>query len=334
MTTDFSILLEAFFYKYLTMERGCSPNTVSNYRDTFVLLLNYLDTEKNLKPSKVRMDIFDFDLINGFLDWLENENKISISTRNNRLAGIKSFFKYVSYREPVHLNRCNSILAIKSKKTETTTVNYMTIPALQYLFKSFDLNDSDDLRDYCIIATLYESGARVSELIGIRFGELRLDSPSTVVLHGKGKKSRIVPLDPELVRHLRQYLKTTEVKDEDDYIFTNSRGEPLTRRGVDYILQKHFLKVKAENSPLFPTKISPHCMRHSKAMHLLENDVNIIYIRDLLGHASVTTTEIYSKANPEVKRRHLEKASEQIIDHNDYDEGKQDELLSWLKNNF
>lgn len=333
MTTDFAILLEAFFYKYLTMERGCSPNTISNYRDTFVLLLDYLATEKDMKPSKVKMDVFDFDLINSFLDWLENEKKVSVSTRNNRLAGIKSFFKYVSYREPVHLNRCNSVLAIKAKKAEITTINYLTIPALQYLFKSFDLKDPDDLRDYCIIATLYESGARVSELTGILSGELRLDSPSTVILHGKGKKSRIVPLDSKLAKLLKMYMKTKDTR-TDGYVFTNKRGEPLTRRGVDYILQKHFNKVKSENSTLFPSKISPHCLRHSKAMHLLENNVDIIYIRDLLGHTSVTTTEIYSKANPEIKRRHLEKASEQILDHEDYDDSKQDELLLWLKNNF
>lgn len=333
MMTDFAILLEAFFCKYLSVERGCSPNTVANYKDTFVALLNYLTSEKHLLPSKVKMELFDFDLINSFLDWLEAEKKISVSTRNNRLAGLKSFFKYVSLHEPVHLNRCNSVLAIKAKKMETSPVNYLTIPAWEYLLKSFDLNDPEDLRDFCIIATLYESGARVSELIGILCDEVRLDSPSTLILHGKGKKTRIVPLDPEIAHQLKRYLKRRKEKNS-EYLFTNMRGEPLTRRGVDYILQKHFSKVKASNSSLFPDKISPHCLRHSRAMHLLENNVNLIYIRDLLGHSSVTTTEIYSKTNPEIKRKHIEDATKQIIDHEDYDEQKQDELLAWLKDNF
>ncbi len=331
--TDFATLLEAFFYKYLSVERGCSTNTVANYKDTFVSLLNYLAEERKLSPSKVKMEAINSDLINSFLNWLETEKGIAVSTRNNRLAGIKSFFRYVSLHEPAYLNRCSSILAIKAKKTESIPMNYLTIAAWECLLKSFNLNDLEDLRDFCIIATLYESGARVSELIIILCSEVRFETPATMILHGKGKKTRIVPIDPAISHQLKRYLKMRKMKTS-EYLFTNIRGEPLTRRGVDYILQKHFSRAKAINSTLFPDKISPHCIRHSRAMHLLENNVNLIYIRDLLGHSSVTTTEIYSKANPELKRKHIEEATKHIIDHEDYDDNKQDELLTWLRENF
>lgn len=330
---DFARILEDFFVKYLSVERGCSINTRKNYRDTFVELFAFLNETLGIPSNKICMETFSFDTINSFLDWLEETKGVSVATRNNRLAGIKSFFKYVSYKEPYRLNLCSSILDIKAKKNISAPMNYLTIAAIEQLFASFDLKDPDELRDFCIIALLYESGARVSELICIKLCEIRLDMPSTVVLHGKGGKSRIVPIDRTLAAKIRRYVSLFK-KEPDDYLFTNAQKKPLSRRGVDYILQKHFKEVRSVSPSVFPEKISPHCMRHSRAMHLLENGVNLIYIRDLLGHASVTTTEIYSKANPEIKRKHIEEASGLIIDHDDYDDEKQEELLSWLKNNI
>lgn len=212
-------------------------------------------------------------------------------------------------------------------------MNYLTVAAIELLFASFDLENHKDLRDYCVIALMYESGARVSELIGIKVFELRLDAPATVILHGKGGKSRIVPVDPSVAKQIKKYI-TTYKKERDDYLFTNSQSKSLTRRGVDYILQKHFTIARANNPSLFPDKVSPHCIRHSRAMHLLENGINIVYIRDLLGHSSVTTTEIYAKANPEIKRKYIEAASHGIIDHRDYNDDQKDDLLTWLRNNI
>ena len=331
--TDFSVLLEDYFCKHLPVERGCSINTIRTYRDAFVELFEYLHNEKGILPDQINMELFDFNQINDFLNWLEAEKKVSVSTRNNRLAGIKSFFRYVSFHEPAFLNRCSMVLAIKAKKTESVPMSYLTVGAWELFMKSFDLENPRDLRDFCIIVTLYESGARVSELTAVLCGEVRLESPCTIILHGKGRKTRIVPLDPSVASLLKRYIQMRGIPDNAS-LFTNRHGNPLTRKGVNYILQKHFKKVKAVDSTMFPDKISPHSLRHSKAMHLLENDVNLIYIRDFLGHASVTTTEIYSKANPEIKRKHLEEATKRVIDHEDYDDRKKEDLLNWLKKNF
>lgn len=330
----FQTLLSDFFAKYLGNQINASENTIKNYKVTFVELIQYIKTKKNIVPNKIKIETLDQKTILDFLDWLEHDKKVSISTRNNRLAAIRSFFKYVSFREPAYLIQCAFIAEIKKKKTETKPVNYLTIPAFQYLISLPDRNDRSQLRDLCIIALLYESGARVSELINIGVLELRLSTPHTLVLHGKGKKTRIVPIDNEVAKLLKHYIKVYKIHD-DDYLFFNSRREKLTREGVNYILQKWFNKAKEKEAVLFPDRISPHSLRHSKAMHLLENDVNLIYIRDLLGHSSVTTTEIYSKANPEIKRKHIENATKTLIgDETDYSQSESDDLLEWLKNNI
>ena len=254
---DFARILEDFFVKYLSVERGCSINTRKNYRDTFVELFAFLNETLDIPSNKICMETFSFDTINSFLDWLEETKGVSVATRNNRLAGIKSFFKYVSYKEPYRLNLCSSILDIKAKKNISAPMNYLTIAAIEQLFASFDLKDPDELRDFCIIALLYESGARVSELIYIKLCEIRLDMPSTVVLHGKGGKSRIVPIDRTLAAKIRRYVSLFK-KEPDDYLFTNAQKKPLSRRGVDYILQKHFFAFLIRTDSQF-TKVKHAC---------------------------------------------------------------------------
>lgn len=309
MKHDFQKIIQEFFIKYLNNERGTSENTIRNYRDTFVLLLEYIKKEKNIEIHKIRLEDVDHLLVTDFLDWLEKEKKVSISTRNNRLAGIRSFFKYLCNHYPMYLYQSTMILEIKAK------------------------NNHKELRNLCIVLLLYESGARVSELINIRTYELKLSPPHTLVLHGKGNKTRIIPIDKAVVDHIKEYINIYDIKNE-DYLFKNNRNEQLTRKGITYILQKAFNRAKKLSPTVYPEAISPHSMRHSKAMHLLENGVNLVYIRDFLGHSSVTTTEIYSKANPEIKRKYLEMASNNLIDHEDYNQEEKEELLEWLKKNI
>lgn len=331
--TDFARLINDYFVKYLTEQKGAGPNTLKTYRDTFVQLLQFMNEKKHIHADKIEVDSFNYDIINEFLVFLEDEKGVATSTRNNRLAAIKSFFKYIGYHEPKYLNISISIREISKKKSESKQMSYLSVNAMEDFLNSFDKTNHKELRCFCIITLLYESGARVTELCNVHRYDLRIEKPFTLILHGKGNKIRSVPLDKFVVDIIKNYIFEYDVHDN-DFLFFNSRREKLTREGINFILHKYFERARTKNAALYPATISAHCLRHTKAMHLLENGVNLIYIRDLLGHASVTTTEIYSKANPEVKRKHIEEAS-QILDINlGYSKEETDELLNWLKNNI
>ena len=330
---DFTRLLNEYFTDYLVNKKGVSNNTIKTYRDCFIQLIEYLDKIKKIKPNKITISVFSFDLINEFLDYLETDGGVSTSTRNNRLAAIKSFFKYVGYKLPEYLNITSSIREISKKKYCQKEINYLTIDATKHLLNSFNLKDKKEFRCFSIILLLYESGARVSELINIKKRDIRFDKPYTLILFGKGNKYRRIPIDSVVVDAIKKYISLFNVTD-DEYLFFNSRREKLTREGVNSILNKYFIRAKIKNSSLYPSDISAHCLRHSKAMHLLENGVNLIYIRDLLGHTSVTTTEIYSKANPEIKRKHIEEVTKQQNINLNYTTDEENELISWLKHSI
>ncbi len=325
----FQKLVQDFFTSYLSSQRGISDNTIDNYRNTFVQLLLYFKNVLNISSDKIKMEDMTVKLVTDFLNWLENSRHVSISTRNNRLAGIKSFFKYVSYHYPEYLEQCTLIREIEFKKNETKPINYLTIDAIKHLFTTFDANNKKDLRNLCVVMLLYESGARVSELTHIKTFELNLTAPHKLVLHGKGNKTRYIPIDLTVISYIKRYIEVYEI-DTDDYLFMNAQGQKLTREGISYIVKKCFKRAQSLRPDLYPDNISPHSLRHSKGMHLLENGVNQIYIRDFLGHVSVTTTEIYAKANPEVMRKHIEEASSDIIDKEDYNSEEKDDLLDWL----
>lgn len=325
--TDFAEYLESFFTDYLGAEQGASKHTVRSYRDTFILLIDYMIDVQGIPVDKLLMANLNRDVILSYLNWLQDNRKNSSSTRNQRYAAIRSFFEFLERKDPTRLATWQSIRSIKSKKTPVSTVNYLTVDGIKCLLEQVPTNDRHSRRNLTLLSLLYESGARVQELIDLTPSCLRLDKPALVHLHGKGNKTRIVPLRDQQVDILTTYLEENRLitpSQSERPLFFNSSGSKLTCSGVTYILRIYAAMARAVHPELIPKQISPHILRHSKAMHLLQAGVNLVYIRDILGHVSVQTTEIYARADSKLKRESLEKASRDIFD-------KEISILSWEK---
>lgn len=328
--------ITSFFSYYLPITAGYSENTIKSYRDTFILLFSFSDKEKLIKSGKISISLFQKDNILSFLDWLESARNASVSTRNQRLAALKSFSKYMSMHSFENLECFQTIMDIPPKKGESRTIDYLSVDAVALLLKQPDSNTRKGIRDLAILSLLYETACRVQELIDLKIGDISLTAPATVVVTGKGNKTRVVPISDNAASIIKKYILIYGISDNTAYLFTNKSAKPLTRAGVAYILNKHSQTARMINSPLFGNAIiHPHVLRHSKAMHLLESGVNLIYIRDFLGHSSVTTTEIYAKANPEIKRRFLENAASKIdLSVTRFSQKEKETLMDWLKNNI
>lgn len=312
--TDFSKALTDYLRIYLPEERGVSANTLKSYKDTFVLLLSFMQIN-NKRVDTLRLDDFTQEIIIKFLDWIENERKCGIATRNARLATIHSFFRYLQYRSPSLLNEWQRILSIPMKKTEKPIRDYICTEGIKCLLDQPNQSTSQGLRDLTILSLLYDSGARVQELIDLTPSDINFNQPFSLRIMGKGRKKRLVPLTTQQVAILSEYVKLNKLYNLEYStlpLFRNNRNEKFSRVGINYILQKYLQSAKLERPDLFPTKISPHILRHSKAMHLLQAGVNIIYIRDFLGHSSITTTEVYARADSKFKRDALEKAHSMV----------------------
>jgi site-specific recombinase XerD len=335
VNTDFSKYLTAYLSRYLPGQRNVSENTIKSYRDTFRLFLTFCKETKGIKPEKLTMDMINSLLINEFLEWIENERKCSISTRNQRLAGIHAFIRYVQIETPENLLSYQKILHMPPKKGMHKPMSYLTPEALAAILSEPDRNTSKGRRDLLLLTLLYDSGARVQELINLRVRDVRVEKPATVTIIGKGRKVRCIPLMTKTRSMVESYLQEHSLWQHaeklDCLVFVNSRGEKLTRAGISYIINKYVLKAKEHSQILFPENISPHVFRHSKAMHMLQANINLIYIRDFLGHSNVTTTEVYAKADANAKRQALEKAYNPVI-HDDFPDWTEDKnLMDWLQ---
>ncbi len=332
--TNFAMYLTKFITNYLTLQKNFSQNTIRSYKDTFKLLLIYCRDIEHINPEKIVLDHLTKDLIVGFLNWIEVERGCSISTRNQRLAALKSFFKYVQIEEPAGIFNYQKILSITNKKSIKKVIEYITPGAMQLLLSMPDKSNYKGRRHLAIMSLLYDTGARVQELIDITMRDIRLQAPAVITLKGKGNKNRQVPLMSNTVLILRYYISENKLDDnrKSDYpLFTNSQNRKLTKEGVAYIISK-YVDQAFRKSNIIPSKVTPHMFRHSKAMHLLEAGVNSIYIRDFLGHTDLKTTEIYAKSNLEMKRKAIEKAFPEIINSDLPDWNKDTSLISWLSN--
>lgn len=335
-TTDFAEYLMSYFSVWLPGQRNLGSNTIISYRDTFRLLLTYCKTVKGINPEKMTVKMLTESLVSEFLQWLEDERGCCITTRNQRLAALHAFVRYLQLEMPEQLLEFQRILAIPSKKASHKPVEYLSPDALSAVLSCPDLSTPKGRRDLAVLTLLYDSGARVSELADLTVRDVRLDAPSTVILHGKGRKIRCVPLMSKTTALMRSYFAEQGLLDRNEKldapVFFNSKGEKLTRAGIAYILGKYVERVRNDGNVLLPKSVSPHCIRHSKAVHMLQANINLIYIRDFLGHVNISTTEIYAKLDTETKRAALEKAY--IPDSNtEYPEWNNNkDLMSWLNN--
>ena len=333
MATDFAVCLRRFLTTYLAGLRGCSPNTVGSYRDTFKLLITYFRDEKSTPPGKLTLDYIDAAAITGFLDWLETSRHNSASTRNQRLAAISSFCTWMQTEDPARMACYQNILVIPAKKQAHPTVNYLTVEKTRLLLAQPDRSTRRGRRDATLLATLYDTAARVQELADLTVRDIRLQRPAMAALTGKGRKTRHVPLMDNTTAILVAYLAEHHLDQsghDDHPMFFNQHGAKLSRGGIAWIIRKH--QATTNDPQIIDADISPHTLRHSKAMHLYEAGVPLPYIRDFLGHAELSTTEIYARASTEAKRKALEAAYTDIIT-DELPEWTQDPgLLDWLTN--
>jgi integrase/recombinase XerD len=301
-------LLQCFFAEHLVHHKRASPQTVACYRDTFRLLLEFLQKQRHIEPSALRVTDLDAPTVLSFLDYLEQERKNSVRSRNLRLAAIRSFFRLVALREPSHVDLAARILAIPVKRAERKLVGYLTRLEVEAILAAPDLSKWQGRRDYALLLTLYNSGARVSELIRLETSDVRFGSSNFVSIFGKGRKQRTVPLWNKTARVLRKWfielqaISTTKA-------FPNARGSTLSRDGVNYILQLAIQRAAATCPSLSSKRISPHTLRHSTAMHLLQSGVDITVIALWLGHESIETTHGYIEADLRMKEKALEKTT-------------------------
>jgi integrase/recombinase XerD len=335
---DFSYHLSSFLGKYLPGQKNASPNTIESYAATFKLFLIYCQEKKKVKPEHLSLSSIDRDTVIGFLDWIEKERGCTISTRNQRLVPLHSFFRYVQNESPKDLYEIQKILGIPNKKGPKTIVPFLSGDEMKILLEQPDTTNKDGLRDLVLLVVLYDSAARVQELIDLKIKDVRISNPSVVTLTGKGNKRRQVPITTKTKKLLENYINNRRdsyaISKGDNYLFVNQKKQKLSRWGISYIIDK-YVKM-AEKDPKFSVAfpVTPHVFRHSKSVHLLQSGVNLIYIRDFLGHCDCSTTEIYARADTEMKRRAIEAAYSDVLPTKDFPVWTEDTGLMMFLNSL
>ena len=330
--TDFAYYLSKFLSSYLTGTEGLSENTILSYRDTFSLLLNFIAVEKKLNINKITLSDLTKELILDYLDWLEISRKCKPTTRNVRLFAIRSFFKFLQFEYPDRFIEWQRIIMIPKKKTISKVVEYLSIEEVKALLEQPDINNKRGMRDQVMLSLLYEGGLRVQELIDLEIDDIRIDNPSVIKVNGKGNKVRVIPISNNLKMRIQTYISIRRKEDcNNNVLFISKYKTRFTRAGVNYLLKSYYSKM-IEIGSFTNKKISCHSLRHSKAVNMLESGVNLVYIRDFLGHSSVQTTEIYARLNIEIKKKIMEEYSNGEIENQEALWHNKDNLLDWLKN--
>ena len=330
MSECFSFYIQRYFMSYLIKQHNYGPNTVSSYRDTFKLLLVFMaESDKNI--SEKTIDEVDDDVVIGFLSWLSDVRNNGASTKNVRLAHIKSFFRYVMMNTPEYSGQCSKILGIPFGKGEKKPPECMSTDAIKQILAMIDLSSDEGLRHLALLSLMYDSACRVQEIIALNVKDFQPGPCCRIYVHGKGNKYRVVPLLRETEKIISKYIKQFGLMPESP-MFYNRNGERLTRQGIRYIIRKYSKAANDTTPGIIDGSVYPHRMRHSKATHLVDNGVNIYNVRDFLGHESIATTQIYLTTNPEVTRKAIEAVAEKTVSESldFFSDKEKNDLLSFL----
>lgn len=304
--------ITAFLRERLPIERQASEHTCNSYAYAFQLLFDFASRRLKAPPSALHLEHIDATLVLAFLQHLESDRKNSPSSRNARLAAIKSFMRFVEYRVPSALDQILRILAIPSKKTDTRLVAHLNVEEMQALLDAPDPSTRDGIRDRGMLHLGFTTGLRVSELVGLRVDDLTFHSTPNIFVRGKGRRERALPLCRETARAMRAWL-TVRGEALVPELFLNARGKQMTRSGFAYVLRKHAQKATEQYPPLAKKQISPHVMRHTCGMITLQATRDIRKVSLWLGHASVQSTEIYTRSDPTEKLEAIEAVTPPIL---------------------
>jgi integrase/recombinase XerD len=324
--------LRSYFTDYLPKQRAISPHTLSSYRDSLKLFMQFVAGEK-ADPCLLMLEKLSAEQVSDFLQYLEDSRHNLAATRNVRLSAIHSFFRYVGVHHPQYLEQSQRILSVPFKRKTTRQIEHFEFSEIQALLSGIDRSRADGCRDYAMVSFMFNTGARVSEFIGLHACDLRLIDPASVLLRGKGRKERTCPLWPETARALRDYLEQRALGlHEARQVFLNHRGQPLTRFGARLIVQKLVRATAIHKPSLKQKRLHPHSFRHSTAIHLLKSGVDLCTISHWLGHCSVNTTNKYLELDLETKREALKKVKP--IAHRNGQSGRwhrDPNLIKWLE---
>ena len=303
-------VVHSFFEDYIPTLRGLSRHTLLSYRDTLMLLLRFLATAHQVDPLDLDLGDITPGVVIDFLNYLEKERHNKISSRNVRLAAIHAFFRCVSYKMPERIEQAQRILGIPFKRTGNRPIDYLEYDEICAVLTSVDRTSQWGLRDYALLAFLFNTGARAQEVVNLNADDLQLDSPPQVKLVGKGRKTRICPLWPQTAQVIKEFVTTAELNLQSAApVFCNHRGERLTRFGIRYVFGKYCRRAALNCPSLGIKRLHPHSARHSCAIYLLKSGVGLPDISKWLGHASSETTNRYATADLDMKRQALAKAA-------------------------
>ncbi|MGA6973490.1 MAG: tyrosine-type recombinase/integrase [Candidatus Binatus sp.] len=327
-THPLPIYLQRFFSERLAMQLHASPNTVASYRDTFRLLLKYAADRLARAPTALQIADIDADLVGDFLTFVETRRGNGARSRNTRLSAIRSFFAYVAVNEPQLLHHCQKVLAMPSKRYEKRTIDYLTHAEIEALIGAADLATRSGRRDRMLLLLALQTGLRVSELINLTCGDVALGTGAHVRCMGKGRKERSTPLRKDCTQALREWLSERRGADNEP-LFVSNRGDRLSRDAVERIVRKHVEMASVTCSTLKGKRVTPHVLRHSAAMQLLQNGVDRTVIALWLGHESVESTQMYVHADIELKEKALAKTQPIALSPGRY--RPSDDLLAFLE---